>query len=495
MTMTAAGIRPSTHQAAVPPHAVLAVASARAAQRDWSAVGLRDRLAVIRAFRHRLAQDAEEFTSLLSALPHRRGDAESLAAELIPLADAARFLERKAPRILRARRISRLGRPLWLTGIGVETCREPLGVVLVIAPGNYPLMLPGVQCLQALAAGNAVLIKPAPGAVSIAARFAEALVAAGLPRGVVTVLDESPDAATGAIRAGVDKVAVTGSTATGVAVLAQAAATVTPVVAELSGCDAAFVLPGADVSLVARALVFGLTFNSSATCIAPRRVFVHHSLAATLEARLVESLRGLPPLRVPPSVARSAADLMHEACDLGARLVVGQSDDPDAFRPVVLGDASPSMPLLRSGVFAPVLSLVKYDDIDSALAMSLECPFALGASIFGPPQAARELAQRVNAGCVTVNDLIAPTSDPRAPFPARGGSGFGVTRGAEGLLEMTRLKTVITRRNHLHPHFEPPGESDASLLRHLLSATHSATFAQRLAGWVRLIRAAADRKR
>src|SRR4051794_4878894 len=126
----------------------------RAVQQQWSATKIRDRLKVIRRFRHLLAANCEELAASVSRLQD-----ETLISEVLPLADACRFLERNAERILAPQRPGRSGRPFWLWGVEVEIRREPCGVVLVIGPANYPLFLPGVQVLQALAAGNAVYVK------------------------------------------------------------------------------------------------------------------------------------------------------------------------------------------------------------------------------------------------------------------------------------------------------------------------------------------------
>ncbi len=174
-----------------------------------------------------------------------RSVADTLVSEVLPLAEACRFLEREARWILAPQRLSTHARPFWLRRVTAETRREPLGVVLIIAPANYPLFLPGVQALQALAAGNAVLWKPAAGGMAAAEALRDVLVGCGLDPALLQLLDESPQAAADAIAAGVDKVFLTGSAATGTAVLSQLAAHRTPAVMELSGCDAVFVLPGA----------------------------------------------------------------------------------------------------------------------------------------------------------------------------------------------------------------------------------------------------------
>ena len=418
-----------------------ALIRARTAGNAWAAAGLRTRLAVIAQARRLIAADAAALAATV-----QRAVADTLVAEVLPLAEAARFLVRRAPALLAPRRL-RGGRPLWLLGVRAELRREPCGAVLILAPGNYPLFLPGAQALQALAAGNAVCVKPAPGCVAPMLALAGLLRRAGLPDGVLQVLD--PTAGEAASRAGFDRIVLTGSAETGARVMAAAAGTLTPTTMELSGSDAVFVLPGADLDLVAACLAYGLRLNGGATCIAPRRVFVPAVLAGALEAKLLALLPAIPDATVPNAVAARLHGLLDQAVADGARIAAAGNG-----RPVVVAAARPGMALLQHDVFAPWLALVPVADTAAALAAAADCPYALGASVFGPPAAARELAAQVRAGSVCINDLIVPTADPRLPFGGRGRSGFGSTRGAEGLLEMTVPKAVSIRRGRFRPHLD-----------------------------------------
>ena len=449
------------------------IAAARRAQRSWAAVGMSERLRVVRRFRRHLASDPDAVLRALSRPGRPRH--EALVAELIPLADACRFLERHAAGLLRPRRPSLRGRPLWLTGVSAEIRREPFGVVLVVAPANYPLLLPGVQLIQAVVAGNGVVVKPAPEFCAPIVLLAEWLVDAGLPRGLVQILGEEVEEVAATLDAGVDKVVLTGSAETGRRVAAMAAERLVPSTMELSGNDVVFVLAGADLDLTARALAFGLRFNASETCIAPRRVFVARAEAEALEHSLAARLRDIPPRPIRPAIRTRVMELVRQAIADGARSVAGPVDESLAeMAPVVLSEARPEMALLKVDVFAPVLGIVPVTDMNDALEMSRESPYALGASIFGPVAEAEALAARIDAGSVTINDVIVPTADPRLPFGGRRRSGWGVTRGAEGLLEMTQVKTVSVRRRGPRFHLDPPRPSDERLLVAAFSAMHGA---------------------
>ena len=386
-------------------------AEARTAQSRWALTPISERLRVVRALRHGIAENADKLAGIAASVSERP-IAEKLVSEVLPLADACRWLEKRADRVLATRRCGSRGRPFWMQGVTFEVQRQPFGLVLVIGPANYPLFLPAVHALHALVAGNAVLLKPAPSTRRVALAFAQLARDAGLDPALLTILPESVSAARSAIADGVDKVIFTGSSENGRDVLATLAETNTPSVMELSGQDAVLVFADADLDLVVRALRFGTSLNDGNTCIAPRRLVVVQSVAEDLLARL--------------SIAR-----------------------------------------------VPIMLIERVHDEEAAVHRANDADFALGASIFSRDVArARTLAARIKTGFVLINDLIAPTADPRMPFGGVKASGFGTTRGDEGLLEMTFPHVVAARHGRTHPHFDEPASGDAQLFSAYIRAAH-----------------------
>ncbi len=369
-----------------------AIEAARAAQQPWAARPLRQRLDFVRQIRRAIAAEATALAKLAAA-PNERPIAEKLVSEVIPLLDACRFLEKQARWILRTKYFGVRGRPLWLRGSSFTVERKPFGVVLIVGPGNYPLFLPAVQLLQAVVAGNAVLLKPAPDCSAPLHWFAKRLC---LTSGLVQLLDESPESARAAVRAGVDKAIFTGSSENGRSLLALMAERNTPGVFELSGADSVFVRHDADLERAAKAIAFGRSLNAGETCMAPQQIFAHESVASRL-GDLVGTVRAF-------------------------------SSDAEA------------------------------------ITLARQAEHGLGASIFSADEgAARALASQLPTGFVTINDLIVPTADPRFPFGGVRASGFGTTRGAEGLLEMTYPHVVATRRGRSLPHLQPAQPNDEEL--------------------------------
>lgn len=466
---------------------------ARLAQRSWRSASVATRLDILKRARHLLADRLERSVGVTRTDLGSRAD--RLMAEVFPLLDAIQFLEREAPRLLAKRSNGRRGRPVWLGGVDLEIHRDPLGLVLIIGAFNYPLFLVGVQCFQALAAGNAVVVKPGAGGRAAAELLRETLIEAGLDQDLLVVLSEATADAQKAIAAGVDRVLLTGSRSTGRAVLEQLVEPIVPATLELSGNDAVFVLEGADLDRVVRALVFGVTLNESSTCIAPRRVFVASSLASTLRNRLLEVFRELPPLRIGARARELALELVEEARRAGATVELEPRGGEEHLAPVLLSKVKADMEITRTDLFAPLLSLLEFEipTESTALRAYASCPCQLGASVFGPPGEAREFAERLEAGVVVVNDLILPTADPRVPFGGRKESGFGVTRGAEGLLELTAPRAICVRTSSRLRHLESRRPGDSRLLFALARWVHGGGFRSRLRALLELLRSLAGR--
>lgn len=456
----------------------MAFTAARSAQTSWSRTPLRERLKRIRVLRALIAEHSHELAES-SAFARRRPVSEALVAEVVPLAEACRFLEKNARHILAPQRFGARGRPLWLGGVTSEIQREPWGMVLIIGPGNYPLLLPGVQIVQALVAGNAVVLKPGVGGLAAARSLRRLIELAGIDARLVGLLPEAAEAARMAIAACPNKVLFTGSAAVGEKVLFQLAPQLTPATMELSGCDAVIVRADADLDLVVKALKFGLALNDGATCMAPKRVFVAAACATELEGRLAEALR-------PSTATRSLSGTFKAAVDdllaHGGHFIAGGVVGVQTIRlPAVVGGVSPAAKFLREDVFAPVTALVTVADDHEAVLRTNDCPYGLGVSIFSQNEAAaREMATRVNAGIVTINDVLLPTADARLPFGGRNRSGFGSTRGAEGLLELTVPKVVTVSRSKFRFAFEPPHPDDTALFQSYLTAAHQCGFLTRL---------------
>ncbi len=470
------------------------IAALRNAHERWKKTSLRERASLARKFSTSLAENGRWLHDAIQT-PQRRDYRETLSSELLPLADSSRWLSRNLPSLLKDRFLASLGAPMWLGKVSSVVRREPFGVVLVIGTWNYPIFLVGVQMLQALVAGNAVLVKPAADCEAVTERLLKLFIQSGFPEDVIAVLDSSVESAQQSIRSGVDKVILTGSTESGRAVLRSMAESLTPGVMELSGCDAMFLLPDFDEKRVIDALVFSLRLNGGATCLAPRRVFVPRDRLDPIGRKLATAVAEIPPTTLQASTKTKLKDLLSNYSGLDYRNLGAFSENAKLQAteaslqgfPTILSPASTDEAIAKCDIFAPIIMLIPYDKIEDAAKMDSDCSYALTASIFGNPHAASQLALKVRAGTITINDVIAPTADPRLPFGGVGHSGFGSTRGMEGLLEMTYPKVISTRWGNTLRHLEAPAPRDEMVLEGLLQCRHAPTFRSRFQGLRKIV--------
>jgi len=453
-----------------------------AVQSEWQLRSPRQRCRLISRVRYAIVDAADSLIQFCTSA-QRTDPVETITGELIPLCDALKFIGKFGPGLLKPRYWGLRGRPLWLWGVQSEVHRQPLGDVLILAAWNYPIFLPGVQIAQALAAGNRVWLKPAPGCEAVSAELVNAFWLAGVPTDSLGLLPAEPQAAQAKIDAGVDLVVLTGGANTGRSVMMRCAATLTPAIMELSGCDAVIVGPGADLDVVARAVAFGLSFNSGATCIGPRRIVVAHRQHDRLVEAIAKRLVDMPALKLHPTARQSTTEVIVDAMRRGAIDCVLRETSPpldsaaldrplDSLAPTVLDGVGTDWKIACSDTFAPVASIIIADSDDEMVKLVNESPYRLAAAVFADKAWASPIAARLNVGHVSINDLIFPTADPRVPFGGCGSSGYGVTRGAEGLLAMTRPKVIARHRGGLYLQFRPRTATDRAMLLRVLRWTH-----------------------
>ncbi len=460
------------------------------AQRKWANVACKQRASAALELRHLLLEHADDLFSKLDSR-NVRSISEFISSELLSLAEACSWNAKHVSNILSVRKFRRFGLNLFLGRLRSEVIREPLGIVLIVGTWNYPVFLTGVQMLQALLAGNAVVVKPAPGAEAVTRSLKDLFVRSGFAADLMHITDSEPGNVDDWIDAGVDLIVMTASSRTGRAISEKAAKKLVPVIAELSGCDAMFVLRDANFDRVADAIVFGLRLNFGATCMAPRRVFVAEDQANNLLSKLQPRVAQLKSHVLRDDTKRSLTGILQDALQQGATFVCDcptieslEESGPVTARAIVLDKVTSSMNVAQADLFAPIISLMRQtsDDLADWVRCNDQCPYALTASVFGNADQAVQLAKRINASIVTINDVIAPTIEPSLSFGGRGESGFGTTRGAEGLRQMSREKSIVVREGNFLPHLEAPTEDDESLLKGLFTWLHGRTLRKRIEG-------------
>jgi len=335
---------------------------------------------------------------------------------------------------------------------------EPVGVVGMITPWNWPLNQIALKVAPAIAGGNTIVLKPSEETPGCAAILAEIMEAAGVPAGVFNLVQGDGPTVGNAIAThpDIDMVSFTGSTRAGVLVAKAAADTVKRVHQELGGKAPNLVLPGANLAEVLPPTISGVLLNTGQTCIAPTRVLVQKDQvgeAVKLVKTIVESTEvGDPKVaggHIGPVVNKAQHEkikgLIQSAIDEGATLEAGGPDLPANvnrgfyIQPTLLSGVTPDMRIAKEEVFGPVVTIISYDNLDQGVDIANDTPFGLSSVISGDPAKAAEIVPRINAGMVTINDWGPQMG---APFGGYKQSGNGREGGLYGLKDFMEVKAV-----------------------------------------------------
>jgi aldehyde dehydrogenase (NAD+) len=424
-----------------------AVAAARRAFATFSQTSVADRVAL-------LGRIAEEYKKRIPdfgrSLAEEMGAPISFASTAQAYAGAAHFgIVAKA-----------LGDFVFEERVGgSRVVHEPIGVVGMITPWNWPLNQIALKVAPAIAAGNTMILKPSEECPGCAHILAEVMHAAGVPAGVFNLVQGDGPTTGHAIsaHADVDMVSFTGSTRAGIMIAKAAADTVKRVHTELGGKAANLVLPDADFAAVLPPTVQGVLANSGQSCIAPTRILVQnarHTEAVTTVKAIMESAQVGDPMtegaHIGPVVNRAQYEkiqgLIQSAIDEGATLETGGTGLPANVnrgfyvKPTLFSGVTQDMRIANEEVFGPVATVMRYETLDEAIEIANATPFGLSATISGDPAKAAEVAPKLRAGLVTINSW---GPDSNAPFGGYKQSGNGREMGVYGLREFMEVKTVV----------------------------------------------------
>lgn len=336
---------------------------------------------------------------------------------------------------------------------------EPIGVVAMITPWNWPLNQIVSKVAPALAAGCTMVLKPSEEAPGAAAIFAEVLDAAGVPAGVFNLVQgDGPGVGAALSRhKGVDMVSFTGSTRAGIQVAKNAADTVKRVHQELGGKSPSVVLDSADLTRAVKGTLFGVLLNSGQSCIAPARLLVpaaKEEEAAAIAAEMMKATQcGAPSeegRHIGPVVNKAQWDkiqgLIAKGLEEGAKLETGGPGRPDGIdtgyfvKPTLFSRVRNDMAIAREEIFGPVVTIIPYEDEEDAIRIANDTDYGLSAVVFGDADGVKRVAPRLRAGMVYVNG---GQPDPNLPFGGYKQSGNGREHGKFGLAEFLEVKAVV----------------------------------------------------
>jgi acyl-CoA reductase-like NAD-dependent aldehyde dehydrogenase len=436
-------------------HVREAVDRARKAQAEWAAADFAEReLHLQRALRVLVARSDEFVDRIVEETGKPR--AEALATEIVTSCDALQFYAKRARHILAERRV-----PLHLFRTKkLRVVHRPLGVVGIITPWNFPFLLALNPTVQALIAGNAVVLKPSEVAPDSGRLVAELWREAGLPPGVFELVQGDGETGAALLEAGVDKICFTGSVATGRRVAEVCGRALVPCTLELGGKDPMIVCADADLDRAARGAVYGAFSNAGQICTSTERVYVVDEVADVFTRKVVEQTGLLRQgsggeFDVGPMIRAEQLAVVEEhvgdAIAKGARVLAGGRRNPSCpgffFEPTVLDDVTHDMRIMREETFGPVLPIMRVRDEDEAIAWANDSPYGLNANVWTRnKRRGIRLAKAIESGCAVVNDCTIAYGVTESPFGGVKHSGIGRVNGVQGLLGMCHTQAILIDR-------------------------------------------------
>jgi acyl-CoA reductase-like NAD-dependent aldehyde dehydrogenase len=425
------------------------VARAHEAQRAWADRNIAQRIKAIAPAKSRLLDRAETIASAV----HKeigRPEVEVLLGEILPSADVVGYWTDSIEELMDPMEVA-LDK-LAFPGKSGLIHREPRGVIGLISPWNMPIAIPLRTMIPALLAGNAIVWKPSEVSPRAAQFVKEAF--DGLPEGLLSIVQGGAEAGAAIASANVDLVVFTGSVATGRKVAHACAERLVPCSLELGGKDAAIVLADANLDRAANGIVWGALTMCGQNCASVERVYVEKGVSKEFTDKVVEIVKSLRAGDVGPLATERQRKIVSEhvegAKKAGANVIVGGAEGKEgyAYAPTVLTVESDDLPIMRDETFGPVIPIATVESAEEAVTRANASRYGLTASVWTRKTArGEELAKRLRAGVVTINNHAFTGALPAAPWSGVGETGYGITNSPLALEALTRPRFVLVDRN------------------------------------------------
>ncbi|MCX6078463.1 MAG: aldehyde dehydrogenase family protein [Chloroflexi bacterium] len=457
---------------------------ARDAQKQVARLALAERITRVVAVSDYLVAHQEQ---IIDRLVRETGKTrfDALSTELFEICDLIDYYRDAAPKILKDQTVHT---PIVLMGKTSRIVFEPLGVVLVISPWNYPLYQCFVPSLLAFLAGNAVVYKPSE-VTPLQGLYEEIMNGAGFPQDAIQVVYGGKETGAALIEQRPDKIHFTGSVRGGKAVMASAAKNLIPVDLELGGKDPAIVFEDVDIERTANGIVWSAFTNAGQSCTSMERCYVHANIYDTFVEKVVDLTIKLRVSGVDSKVAEAGAcDVgcmtagfqleiieaqLAEAVSKGATILVGGKRLPGTlhFPPTVVVGVTHAMKLMTEETFGPILPVMKFTTEDEAVELANDSPYGLSASVWSKDLTrAERVARAIRTGNVSINNHMLTEGNPALPFGGVKDSGFGRYKGDWGLLTFSNVKSLILgpNKNLIETHWYPQSKSKYDLMTRLM---------------------------
>jgi len=432
-----------------------AVERARKSQPGWASLRFEERGRYLRRAVRVLLERQDEF---VDAIVRETGKprAEALAVEILAACDALSFYARRAKRILADRTL-----PVHLMKTKkLRIAYRPLGVAGIITPWNFPFLLSLNPTVQALMAGNTVVLKPSELTPFSGQLVEKLLEEAGLPEGVFNLVLGDGETGAALVEAGVDKISFTGSVRTGRRVGEACGRNLVPCTLELGGKDPMIVCADADLERAANGAVYGAFSNAGQVCVSTERVYVvdeiHDAFVEKVVAKTAQLRQGAEgEFDVGPMISESQLGIVErhveDARAKGAQIRSGGRRNPAQaglfFEPTVLTGVTHEMAIMRDETFGPVLPIMRVRDEDEALRLANDSPYGLNANVWTRDKGKGErMAKALQSGSAVVNDCMLTYGVTESPFGGVKESGVGQVNGEIGLRSFCHAQSILIDR-------------------------------------------------
>ncbi len=436
-----------------------AVEKSRLVFQTWRETRFKERAAFVMRAREIILEEIDEIARLISD-ESGKPVVEALSMEIAPVLDLMQYFARNAQKILKPENIN-IGQLKFL-GRSSKIIYQPLGVVAIISPWNYPLSIPLGEVVMALMAGNTVVLKPSELTPLVGLKIGEIFAKADLPEDVLQVL--TGDGRTGAalVESAPDKIMFTGSVATGKRIAQEAAKNLTPVVLELGGKDPMIVFKDADLEAASSAAVWGAFCNSGQSCSSVERLYVEEAVAERFTNLVVEKTRNLTQncgsdsatdvgAMISENQLKTVENHVADFQKSGAKILTGGTRNARLngtfFEPTVISQAKNSMRGMREETFGPTLPIAKFNSEEEAINLANDTDFGLTASVWTRDLAkGNRVAEKILAGTITVNEVLYTHGIAQTPWGGFKQSGYGRTHGKLGLMELVAPQHIHVNR-------------------------------------------------
>ncbi len=431
-----------------------AVEVARRAQEKWGGFSPRERSQRLRWVLEALTTRMDEVARLIT-MEQGKTLPESYSLEVYSVLEGLDFAVNKAWRYLMPRGVKPWA-PIFASH-RMEIRYEPLGVVALVSPWNYPLAVPFLEAASALVAGNSVVFKPSPFASLSGAMVGELFQVEGIPEGLVQVVHGGGGVGHWLVtHPGISGVFFTGSRETGRKVYQAVSPGLKKLVLELEGKDPAIVLADADMEYSVQGILWAAMVNAGQSCASIELVLVHSAIFDRFVSTLAEKARGVrvgnplePDIDMGPISNRpqykKVLGYLEEAREAGVEVLGGEAPEGKGFfiRPAIVVNPPRGLKVMVEEVFGPVVSVIPFHEVEEAVSFVNNLSFGLTASVWTTnPSCGERFAQHLRYGVVTVNDHIFTFAEPQLPWGGFRDSGLGRSHGLPGLMELVEPKSV-----------------------------------------------------